>query len=913
MKKRILSVILCLAMVLTLLPAAVFAADSRINTVTVTVPYDLVSGEAMPFDSSLVTVGDPALYSAYLWAYSWSGPDGLYMPDEYTTPCFEAGETYTLTVLVVAKDGATGLDDETAPYIPVYINGERAKFNPECSPELEEAPGKTVYAYVIDLQCPYTNVIKSIDVYGFTPPTPGATPCTIDDLFVPENAPYHIGAAFWVRYKGDPATSGAVNMEEGELFEAGSTYYMNLAIYANDGYTFSTGGDFTWRFNGSAFNGYADETYSYILSPKEAQFYSADLTAEARHIDRIDLEGLGGFYQGTTVYNAIKNVTAPNAEGYRLVIEPDVCVTRYSDNTYIDRNTLFMPDESYRATFEAYPEPGWTIDNDTVWTINGSTVNVSYAAAGKDYWYVKSEVFPSLERTQIDRIDVYGCVYPEVGQRAGDLLSMYVVSDLYEIIDCYWFCDTDSVHMAETDTFEEGKLYSACVVVKPIDPAFVFSNSVGFNLNGGTFPSSLAGLKPDGSFYVWTQQMEAGASVSTHTVSWYLDPADDDPVAGVEVNDGEVFGLPAEPSKEGYTFGGWYTDRYCVAPYDPTAPIYEDTELFPLWIPETDPSKTAITAVDAKIPVPVAGQKPAGTASVTLTSTPEGVPLSVSALTWFYWDDSLPTENKWMYVPGSDYVFEAGETYAVDIFIETDGDFVFDPAIVGTVNGQPSDDSYDDLWQSESTVYLSYVWTVPDTPPTPVDPCEGYTDIDRGSWYHSAADFVIENGLMGSTKTDGLTFEPNTKVSRAMVASILYRMAGSPAVEYKGTFTDVPAGKWYTNAIEWCAQNGLASGKGNGKFDPNGNVTRQELAVFMMKMMQYFGIPTDGRDDLTGFADAGKVPAWAKDYVQWAVNAGLISGKSSGGKTYLAPTDNATRAEFASIIMRFMQRIETAK
>ena len=196
---------------------------------------------------------------------------------------------------------------------------------------------------------------------------------------------------------------------------------------------------------------------------------------------------------------------------------------------------------------------------------------------------------------------------------------------------------------------------------------------------------------------------------------------------------------------------------------------------------------------------------------------------------------------------------------------------------------------------------------------TATDPCKGYTDINRGSWYHSAADFVISRGLMGSTKTDALTFEPNTKVSRAMVASILYRMAGSPAVEYKATFTDVPADKWFTSAIEWCAQNGLASGKGDGKFDPNGNVTRQELAVFMMKMAEYLGEDTSGRADLGIFADAGKVPAWAKTYLEWAVDAGLISGKADGGKTYLAPTDNATRAEFASIIMRFVQNIAEAK
>lgn len=188
------------------------------------------------------------------------------------------------------------------------------------------------------------------------------------------------------------------------------------------------------------------------------------------------------------------------------------------------------------------------------------------------------------------------------------------------------------------------------------------------------------------------------------------------------------------------------------------------------------------------------------------------------------------------------------------------------------------------------------------------DPCEGYIDIKRSAWYHSAVDFVIEAGIMGSTSTEELTFEPNTKVSRAMVASIMYRVAGSPeGVTYKGTFTDVKAGKWYTVAIEWAAQNGLVAGRGDGTYDPNGNVTRQELAVFMYKLAEYLGKDVSGADDLSRFSDAAKVPSWARTYVRWAVSAGLISGKGqTDGTVLLAPLDNATRAEFASVFMRFL-------
>ena len=186
------------------------------------------------------------------------------------------------------------------------------------------------------------------------------------------------------------------------------------------------------------------------------------------------------------------------------------------------------------------------------------------------------------------------------------------------------------------------------------------------------------------------------------------------------------------------------------------------------------------------------------------------------------------------------------------------------------------------------------------------DPCEGYTDINRSSWYHSAADFVIKNGYMGSTRTDALTFEPNTKVSRAMVASILFRICGSPAAEYSGKFTDVREGAWYTKAIEWCAQNGLASGYSDSTFKPNATVSRQELAVFMYKLAEFLGRDVSGRVSLIDFADAASVPAWSKDYLSWAVSAGIISGQANGNKTYLKPTDGAKRCEFASILMRFL-------
>ena len=191
------------------------------------------------------------------------------------------------------------------------------------------------------------------------------------------------------------------------------------------------------------------------------------------------------------------------------------------------------------------------------------------------------------------------------------------------------------------------------------------------------------------------------------------------------------------------------------------------------------------------------------------------------------------------------------------------------------------------------------------------DPCGDYKDINRSAWYHTAVDYVIDKGYMGSTSTAAKTFEPNTKVSRSMVASILYRIGGKgEKVPYTGKFKDVPNNKWFTTAIEWCAKYGLAAGKDGGIFDPNGNVTRQELAMFMYNLAKFLGYDVSGQADLSSYPDYASVPAWSKTALAWAVDYGIISGQSNNGKVLLNPTANATRAELASILMRFMENFD---
>ena len=188
------------------------------------------------------------------------------------------------------------------------------------------------------------------------------------------------------------------------------------------------------------------------------------------------------------------------------------------------------------------------------------------------------------------------------------------------------------------------------------------------------------------------------------------------------------------------------------------------------------------------------------------------------------------------------------------------------------------------------------------------DPCEGYTDINGDSWYHSAAGFVIERGIMGSTRTDALTFEPGAACTRSMIVSILYRLSGKPEVNFEATFQDVKEGQWFADAVIWANQNGIVKGFGNGKFGPNDKITREQMAVILKGYATYKGIDTDKIADLSDFSDVNKV-TWSKPAVRWAVAEGLISGKTQNGKLYLDPQGNATRAEVAAILMRFIRNI----
>ena len=179
-----------------------------------------------------------------------------------------------------------------------------------------------------------------------------------------------------------------------------------------------------------------------------------------------------------------------------------------------------------------------------------------------------------------------------------------------------------------------------------------------------------------------------------------------------------------------------------------------------------------------------------------------------------------------------------------------------------------------------------------------------FTDVKKTDWYYSTVKEVYELGLMtGFTET---TFAPKETMTRAMVATVLYRMAGSPSTSYKKTFSDVPSGKYYSVAVTWAAQNGVVNGYGDGKFKPGTNVTREQMATMLYNYATALGLDTSSRANLAAYKDGSQVSSYAKVPMRWAVASGILSGTSSGE---LKAKDDATRAEVAKMLLNFYQLI----
>ena len=348
---------------------------------------------------------------------------------------------------------------------------------------------------------------------------------------------------------------------------------------------------------------------------------------------------------------------------------------------------------------------------------------------------------------------------------------------------------------------------------------------------------------------VVTKAPDNSFSVTVKNGSTVLDVAN--------VTSGKTYTLPAALPNQGYNhFVGW-NDGSKTHDAGAQVPITADTTFTAVWsyTPPANPNYK-ITIGDMENGTVTANPTAAKAgATVTLTATPdEGYAVGTLTVTDRFGDAVQVTEN-------------------------ADGTYTFTMP-----NGQV-------------TVTATFVETE-----APVD--EPFVDVAEGDWFYDAVVYAYQNELMDGV--GGNRFAPNSETTRAQLVTILYRLEGEPAVSGDLPFTDVEAGIWYTDAILWAAQNNIVNGVSDTEFAPGDDLTRQQLVTILYRYAETKGYDVSASADLAGYPDAGQVQTYAQPAMAWAVAENIIRGMEDGT---LKPAGNASRAQIATILMRFCEDV----
>ena len=203
----------------------------------------------------------------------------------------------------------------------------------------------------------------------------------------------------------------------------------------------------------------------------------------------------------------------------------------------------------------------------------------------------------------------------------------------------------------------------------------------------------------------------------------------------------------------------------------------------------------------------------------------------------------------------------------------------------------------------DDEVVVTFAKITEEQPEQPGSEEELFTDVADDAWYADAVRYVYENGMMNGT--DDTAFSPDANTTRAMIVTMLYRMEAEPTAQGSG-FTDVAAGSYYADAVAWAAENGIVNGVSETSFAPDDSITREQMAAILYRYAQYKGYDVTASGNLSAYTDASQVSGYAAAAMQWANGEGLITGVTG---TALDPQGSATRAQVATILMRFCEGI----
>jgi len=383
----------------------------------------------------------------------------------------------------------------------------------------------------------------------------------------------------------------------------------------------------------------------------------------------------------------------------------------------------------------------------------------------------------------------------------------------------------------------------------------------------------------DKDYVIGANLQVADEAVATYTISFDLQGgtlADD--VKGAKTNKhGKLDTLPT-PERSRYRFDGWFTA--------------DGTEV------TTNTVFSENTTIHAEWTRTSSGSSHSDDNYITVI-TPKNGEVSVSD-DWAYEDDKITltiTPDDGYEVDKIEIVDDEGDKIDAKKVDDEDNKYTFRMAncdVTVTVTfkeeGKTTEDTDKDEDKDEENTESTETTEL------------NFTDVKETDWFFKGVEYVVDKGVMSGVYEN--QFDPSGKLTRAMLVQMLYNMESRPAYDAENAFMDVPVGQWYTDAVIWANDAKIVSGMGEDLFAPNMEITREQMVVMLYNYAKYRGYDVTASADLSKFADNASVSTWAQPAMQWAVAEGYISGM---GDSQLAPQGTATRAEIASVIMRFME------
>lgn len=576
----------------------------------------------------------------------------------------------------------------------------------------------------------------------------------------------------------------------------------------------------------------------------------------------------------------------------------------------------FLPGHTYALSAVLEPRDGYRLDADAVY----------YFQAGDDYY------LGSVSSVSPFRVE-------------------YTLDDAHKVetVICAIYLDKDDTMMTAGWTIPKGTAVSGIATPARMDDYF-----------GGWYKdkSFTEPFNPQEPLYADTNFYARWIPKDYVTINIYPTDYADTPFSRIRIPRGTVYGEIEHTSRDDGKFGGWFLDPSCTEPYDPTARLDTSIDVFERWSREYPIELITLTSL-----APDAGTAAGNLLGSLVMTFNRGC--TVQSAYWYdnYAEKQMDSDDRFtetgfysLYVtfaPEFDYILSPAfapttyltihdHTYRGTLMQKTSSDDLFTVEFPITPNNvaptlhlraylNPAIDQYSVEWfipEGTSTEapfpptregytfggwYFDKECTVPfdaslnlfeDT-----DVYAGWDEIvvdfedvtNKSDWSYAGIEYCVKHGYMNGFSAT--RFNPKGTVTRAQLVTILYRMAGSPAVEYRPVFDDVKPGQWYSDAIIWAAENGIVNGISKTRFDPMGDITREQIATILYR---YVGSP-ELPFDLAQFPDANKVSDYARSAMVWATRQGLINGIKTKTATLLSPRSYATREQIASIIMRYDQ------